>query len=385
MDQEKIGKFICRCRKEKKMTQSELAFKIGVTEKSISNWENGRNMPDLSLFKPLCEELGISINDLMSGEKVEGEKYQERLEENIVKTIAYTSKKDHYKNYYIAWIFIIFGLLIILTAMTLFPSESSWGSIYSIFGVLVSLIGVNKLIWKFSYVKRLLLNIGYFFGFICLLILVDYVSVLYIHQAPRFSLLKITENDMIIYRAPFYSVYRINVDTKNEYYIIDQDKRYTKDTVPKTPFNRDISGIDTIIKYKNKYIGDSSNTGNLIHHLPLREYGYVFQIDSKKFGLVIDYHITDWYINEEHYMEKCLVYNAVSIFVLIDNVEYIVFNFSGKSYQVTRKQVEEMYPNYNEIIKKNIDKDNFNQYLENRLYDEEFIDSIFKHLFLDSY
>ena len=57
MNQEKIGKFIAECRKNKKMTQSELAEKLGVTDKSIGNWENGRNMPDLSLFKPLCAEL----------------------------------------------------------------------------------------------------------------------------------------------------------------------------------------------------------------------------------------------------------------------------------------------------------------------------------------
>ena len=64
MDQEKIGKFIQECRKKKKMTQIELALKLGVTDKSIGNWENGRNMPDLSLFKPLCSELDITINEL---------------------------------------------------------------------------------------------------------------------------------------------------------------------------------------------------------------------------------------------------------------------------------------------------------------------------------
>ena len=74
MDQEKIGKFIAECRKDKKLTQSELAEKLGVTDKSISNWENGRNMPDLSLFKSLCESLDISINDLISGEKVSSDK-----------------------------------------------------------------------------------------------------------------------------------------------------------------------------------------------------------------------------------------------------------------------------------------------------------------------
>ena len=74
MNQEKIGKFIAKCRKDKKMTQSELAEKLGVTDKSIGNWENGRNMPDLSLFKPLCDELNITINDLLSGEKIDKDK-----------------------------------------------------------------------------------------------------------------------------------------------------------------------------------------------------------------------------------------------------------------------------------------------------------------------
>ena len=83
MDQEKIGKFIAKCRKQRKMTQAELGEKLGVTEKSISNWENGRNMPDLSLFKPLCNELNITINELLSGEKIGMDKYQEKFEENI--------------------------------------------------------------------------------------------------------------------------------------------------------------------------------------------------------------------------------------------------------------------------------------------------------------
>ena len=93
MNQEKIGKFIAKCRKEKKMTQSDLAEKLGVTDKSIGNWENGRNMPDLSLFKPLCKELDISINDLMSGERINKIDYQEKFEENIVNTIDYSTKK----------------------------------------------------------------------------------------------------------------------------------------------------------------------------------------------------------------------------------------------------------------------------------------------------
>ena len=81
MNQEKIGNFILELRKEKNMTQQELADKIGVTDKAISKWENGRGMPDLSLMKPLCKELGITINELISGERIDKKEYQEKLEE----------------------------------------------------------------------------------------------------------------------------------------------------------------------------------------------------------------------------------------------------------------------------------------------------------------
>ena len=93
MEQEKIGKFIAELRKEKKMTQIDLANKLGITDRAISKWENGRGMPDLSLLMPLCEILDISINELLSGERLDKEDYQEKLEENFINTIDYTDKK----------------------------------------------------------------------------------------------------------------------------------------------------------------------------------------------------------------------------------------------------------------------------------------------------
>ena len=63
MNQEIIGKFIAECRKEKNMTQQELADKLGVTDRAISHWENGRRLPDYSLLKELCDTLSISINE----------------------------------------------------------------------------------------------------------------------------------------------------------------------------------------------------------------------------------------------------------------------------------------------------------------------------------
>ena len=69
MNQEKIGKFISKCRKDKNITQEELAEKLSVTNKTVSRWENGVNMPDYSVLKDLCNILDIDINELLSGEK----------------------------------------------------------------------------------------------------------------------------------------------------------------------------------------------------------------------------------------------------------------------------------------------------------------------------
>ena len=83
MNQEIIGKFIAECRKEKNMTQQELADKLGVTDRAISHWENGRRLPDYSLLKELCDTLSISINELFSGEKISNEDYMKKAEENM--------------------------------------------------------------------------------------------------------------------------------------------------------------------------------------------------------------------------------------------------------------------------------------------------------------
>ena len=382
MDTIKIGKFIAEKRKEKKLTQEGLAEKLGVTSKTISRWENGNYMPDISLLKPLSEELDVTLNDLLSGEEVDKEHYKEKLEENIISTIDYTNKKVYEKNKIIAEILIFFGLGIAFTAFTIFPSESSWGSIYSVLGLIISLIGFSKLNKKKSYIKRLFLGLGYFALGLIILLGIDYANVRLNKVAPRFSYVVETNDVMIIYKAPLCNVYRINRNTKNEYYIIDTKKSYTEETVPITPFNRDKSGIDNIIKFKNGYVGDNSNDSHLIDSLPLSEYGYVFEIDPENLGLTIDYHITDWYINENEYLEKCLLYNTVSIFSLIDNVQDITFNFSGNSYKVNRKQVENLYPNYSDIISNNISKENFNKYLENKMTDDEFIKNIFNKIFV---
>ena len=231
MNQEKIGKFIASCRKQKNITQQELAEKLGVSDRTIGNWENGRNMPDLSLFKPLCKELDISLNDFLSGEVVSKGVYQERLEENIINTIEYTNKKIKDRNLLIGIILIIFGVLIAVSAVAIFPSESSWGSIYSVFGAIISLIGVSRFTKKLTYPKRLFCNFSYFLVFVLVLMTIDYIGVVNIHQAPRFSLVKVTGENVIYYDTLFYDVVRCNVDKDNETFTVIKNGKYDRDYI----------------------------------------------------------------------------------------------------------------------------------------------------------
>ena len=225
MNQEKIGKFISKCRKDKKMTQSELAEKLGVTDKSIGNWENGRNMPDLSLFKPLCDVLGITINDLLSGEKISKDKYQERFEENIVNTIDYSTKRINKYSNVIGLLLVIFGLFISMSAIMIFPSESSWGSIYSVFGVLLFVIGISKLTNKMKMWNRLLLILLIFLGTLGILFFTDYINVKRNNVAPMFretSMYLGGDEELLYYDTPFYDVIKCN-----EKFNIVKNKNYT--------------------------------------------------------------------------------------------------------------------------------------------------------------
>lgn len=84
MEQAKVGKFIAECRKNKNMTQAELAEKLNITDRAISKWETGKGMPDSSIMLELCNELDISVNELLSGEVIKMENYNQKAEENLL-------------------------------------------------------------------------------------------------------------------------------------------------------------------------------------------------------------------------------------------------------------------------------------------------------------
>jgi len=84
MDQVKIGKFISDCRKEQNLTQKQLADELGVSDRAVSKWERGINLPDASLMLELSKKFSVSVNEILSGEKIESNDYVIKCEETLL-------------------------------------------------------------------------------------------------------------------------------------------------------------------------------------------------------------------------------------------------------------------------------------------------------------
>ena len=128
MDQIKIGKFIAECRKKQDLTQSQLAEKLGITDRAISKWENGRAMPDSSLMLDLCSILKISVNDLLSGEVIGMEnsnKKNEQLLLDMAKEVESKNKIIWTSMWIIMWVSIIALLTGLFLTAFLIP-EGPW-------------------------------------------------------------------------------------------------------------------------------------------------------------------------------------------------------------------------------------------------------------------
>lgn len=159
MDQIKIGKLIAECRKTKKLTQSQLAQKLGVTDKSVSKWENGICLPDVSLYKKICEILGITLNEFFAGERLTDETFKSVADNNLLSVLEssiFTLKdkvdffkkkweKEHFFELTITMIiivgFIIYG----------FIKDNGLQYVFMIIGFISGIIEYNK---EMSYVEK---------------------------------------------------------------------------------------------------------------------------------------------------------------------------------------------------------------------------------------
>ena len=128
MDQIRIGKFIAACRKEKNLTQAQLAQKLCVTDRAVSKWETGRSLPDASLMLSLCEILGISVNELLVGER-ETEDNKNQKNEQLLLEMAKALEQKNKTVWRAMWVLMtvsIVALLGGLLAAALLIPEGPW-------------------------------------------------------------------------------------------------------------------------------------------------------------------------------------------------------------------------------------------------------------------
>ena len=144
MDQIKIGKFIQEKRKEKSLTQSELAEKLNVSDRAVSKWENGNCIPDVSNIQELCKILNITINDLFSGCVVDMKDNEKKLEENLLEMIKIKEQRDKELLILETFIGVIVSMIMFLCIMIAsFVQMDNWIRIVLIvFGIIPFVIGI---------------------------------------------------------------------------------------------------------------------------------------------------------------------------------------------------------------------------------------------------
>ena len=128
MDQIKIGRFIAECRKKNNMTQMQLAERLNITDRAVSKWETGKSMPDASIMLALCDMLNISVNELLSGEKISMENNNQKNEQLLLDMAKELEKKN--KTIWNAmWTIMtvsIIGLIGGLAIIAFFMPEGPW-------------------------------------------------------------------------------------------------------------------------------------------------------------------------------------------------------------------------------------------------------------------
>lgn len=138
IDPIKIGSFIAQCRKEKKLTQDELANKFGITGQSVSKWENGKAVPDITLWSSICDFFDISVNELIYGGKLDTLNKKERIEKKeqvIIEGAIYQTKKEKKKYIRIIFILMFISFMMLLAFLsTYYLNNYNKISIYNISG-----------------------------------------------------------------------------------------------------------------------------------------------------------------------------------------------------------------------------------------------------------
>lgn len=218
MDQKKVGLFLKTLRKEKDITQEVLAETLNVSSRTVSRWETGSNMPDISLLVELSEFYQVSIPEIMNGER-KSEKMDQETKDTAIRMAEYSKNElNTAKRKIISALLMIFGVFIMISALAIFPNESSWGSIYAMIGGAILTVGIYFRI-KSVLVKRawrILSVVGCAIALFGVFTVSDYIAVSQFQQVPRFSYEKSYGEDIVEHKTLFYTVIQKNPGTENE-------------------------------------------------------------------------------------------------------------------------------------------------------------------------
>lgn len=218
MNQKKVGLFLKTLRKEKNITQEVLAETLNVSSRTVSRWETGSNMPDISLLVELSEFYQVSIPEIINGER-KSDKMNQETKDTAIKMAEYSKNElNTEKRKIISALLMIFGVFIIISALAIFPNESSWGSIYAIIGGAILTVGIYLKIKSVlvKRVSRILSVIGCVIVLFGIFTVSDYIAVSQFQQVPRFSYEKSYGEDIVEHKTLFYTVIQKNPRTANE-------------------------------------------------------------------------------------------------------------------------------------------------------------------------
>lgn len=216
-----LGERIAYYRKKAGYSQEGLAERLGVSRQAISKWETGSNMPDIGMLVVLADFYGVSIPELINGER-KSENMNQETRDTAIAMAEYsqvTAKSSRRK--VIGILFITFGLFIIISALSIFPSESSWGSIYATLGSIILIAGIYLIIRQL--VAKRAVRLSLVFGCAVLLFgaftLSDYIAVTQFHQVPRFSYETVYDSrlpDQLVHKTLFFTAIQQNPGTPEE-------------------------------------------------------------------------------------------------------------------------------------------------------------------------
>ncbi len=161
MDQVKIGKFIAECRKKANLTQMQLAEKLGITDRAVSKWETGKAMPDSSVMLELCGILGITVNDLLSGEVVSMDNYNKEMEKKLLEMIKEKEEADR-RLLRIEWVIGILSVIILLVPALIGSYAFEAGLIEEWKGVLITFSGFIPALVGIFYAIKIEQVAGYY-------------------------------------------------------------------------------------------------------------------------------------------------------------------------------------------------------------------------------